>query len=257
MQGMFEITDEVAVVTGAAQGNGRAIAFGLARAGAKVACCDVQFERVQEVSELIRQAGGIAHPLHLDISDEASCDAAAQEVQGALGVTSILVNNAGILRPTPADSSTFGQDWDAVMSINVGGTVKMVRSFLPQLLESRGRIINMASILAVAAAPSLSASLSAYATSKAAIVQLTRALANEFADQGVRINAIAPGVIETAMTAATRSNPEALARFMAHTPLKRPGQPEELVGAVIFLASEASSYITGALIPIDGGYLAV
>lgn len=252
---MFEITGDVAVVTGAAQGNGKAIALGLAKAGAKVACCDIQLDGVREVAELIRQAGGTAHPVHLDVSDGASCQAAAQEVNETLGAAAILVNNAGILRRTPAESPTFDHDWNAVMSINVGGTITMVRSFLPQLVQNQGRIINTASILAFAAAPSLSASLSAYATSKAAIVQMTKALANEFADRGIRVNAIAPGVIETAMTEATRSNPEALARFMAHTPMKRPGRPEELIGAIIFLASQASSYITGAILPIDGGYL--
>jgi NAD(P)-dependent dehydrogenase (short-subunit alcohol dehydrogenase family) len=144
------------------------------------------------------------------------------------------------------------QDWRSVMAVNADGPMLMVRAFLPQLAATGGRIVNLASIMAVTAAPGLSG----YASSKGALLQMTKALAHDLAPLGIRINAIAPGVIETPMTEATRDNPDSISKFMAHTPMKRVGQPEELVGPVIFLVSGMSSYVTGALLPVDGGYLA-
>lgn len=250
---MVGLDGEVAVVTGAAQGNGRAIALGLARAGARVACCDLQADAVARVAEEIRIEGGTAIALTTDVSDPAACVAAAQDCASGLGApASILVNNAGIIRRTPPDAEDFAEGWEQIMAVNASGTMQMVRAFLPQLRRTKGRIINLASIMSVIAGPGLTA----YAASKGAVLQLTKALAHDLAADGIRVNAIAPGVIETPMTEATRQNPEAIQRFMMHTPLGRPGRPEELVGPVLFLASTASSYVTGALLPVDGGYLA-
>ncbi|WP_226550635.1 SDR family NAD(P)-dependent oxidoreductase [Celeribacter naphthalenivorans] len=250
---MEGITGAVAVVTGAAQGNGRAIALGLAAQGAKVIACDIQQEAVAKVAQEIIDAGGEALGIALDITDRASCQAAAETARAAFDApVSILINNAGIIRRTLPDSETFEADWDAVMNVNATGQINMVQAFRTQLIESKGRIVNLGSIMSVAANPGLVA----YAASKGAVLQMTRALAHDLAEFGVRVNALAPGVIETPMTVATRDNPEAIGRFMAHTPLKRPGKPEELVGPVLFLASDASSYVTGALLPVDGGYLA-
>lgn len=248
----YEIDNQVAVVTGAAQGNGRAIALGLAREGARVACCDVQADLLETVVGEIAQAGGTAIAIALDVTDDERCGLAATQVEERLGATDILVNNAGIVRRTPPDAETFAQDWAQVMAVNATGVMQVTRAFLPQLRATRGRIINLGSIMSVAAGPNISA----YAASKGAVAQLTRALAHDLAPDGIRVNAIAPGVIETPMTEVTRQNPEAIGRFMAHTPLGRPGLPEELVGPVLFLASSASSYVTGALLPVDGGYLA-
>ena len=249
MQG---VKGAVAVVTGAAQGNGRAIALGLAAAGAKVACCDLQGEQVADLARQITESGGEAFGLKLDVTDSADCAAVAAEVAARLGAAAILVNNAGIIRRTLPDAESFAQDWDAVLRVNATGTMQMIRALLPQLRETRGRIINLGSIMSVSAGPGLAA----YAASKGAVLQLTKVLAHDLAPDGIRVNAIAPGVIETPMTEVTRADPEAIGRFMAHTPLRRPGRPEELVGPVLFLASEASSYMTGALLPVDGGYLA-
>jgi NAD(P)-dependent dehydrogenase (short-subunit alcohol dehydrogenase family) len=246
------ILDQVAVITGAAQGNGRAIALGLARAGASVACCDVQEDRLEALTKEIEAAGGEALALGLDVTDDERCLEVAREVEGKLGPAAILVNNAGIIRRTPPDASTFAADWAQVMAVNATGVMQVTRAFLHQLRATRGRIVNLGSIMSVAAGPGIAA----YAASKGAVLQLTRALAHDLAADGIRVNAIAPGVIETPMTEITRNNPEAIGRFMAHTPLKRPGRPEELVGPVLFLASSASSYVTGALLPVDGGYLA-
>lgn len=248
MQG---IEGSVAVVTGAAQGNGKAIALGLAAVGAKLIVCDIQGDAVAEVAEEIRQSGGQAISLAVDVTDRSSCNAVATATAFDTPVK-ILVNNAGIVRRTTLDDDTIAQDWDAVMAVNATGCLNMVLALLPQLRQSKGRIINIASIMSVAAGPNLVA----YAASKGAVLQMTRALAHDLADEGIRVNALAPGVIDTPMTAVTRANPEAIGRFMAHTPLRRPGQPEELVGPVLFLASDMSSYVTGALLPVDGGYLA-
>lgn len=249
---MDGIKGAVAVVTGAAQGNGKAIAEGLARAGAKVALCDLQEAQVAEVAAALRAEGLVAEAFALNVSDAASVAALAMAVQARLGDAEILINNAGIIRRTPFSSETFDADWSAVMAVNASGPMLMVRAFLEPLRRTKGRIINLGSIMSVLGGPGLVA----YAASKGAVLQLTKALAHDLAPDGIRVNAIAPGVIETPMTVATRNNPEAIGRFMAHTPMRRPGQPEELIGPVLFLASHMSTYVTGALLPVDGGYLA-
>jgi NAD(P)-dependent dehydrogenase (short-subunit alcohol dehydrogenase family) len=252
MSTMQLVKDAVTVVTGAAQGNGKAIAKGLAQYGAKLAVCDIQLEAAQQVAAEICATGAIAKAFKVDVTDPSSVKALAESVERELGQTSILINNAGIIRRAPIDSETFEPDWRAVMAVNADGPMLMIRAFLPQLKETLGRIVNLASIMSVTAGPGLSG----YAASKGALLQLTKGLAHDLAPLGIRINAIAPGVIETPMTDATRANPDAIGRFIAHTPMKRVGQPEELVGPVLFLVSNLSSYVTGTLLPVDGGYLA-
>ena len=249
---MKGIEDSVAVVTGAGQGNGRAIARGLAEAGARVALCDVNAQAVEAAASEIRQRGGRARGWALDVGDREAVLRFAAAVEAEFGAAAILVNNAGIIRRTGLDDATFEEDWDAVFRVNVDGVKTMVRAFLPKLRKTRGRIVNLGSIMSVSAGRGVAA----YAASKGAVLQLTKALANDLAADGVRVNAIAPGVIATPMTVVTRENPEAIGRFLAHTPMGRVGEPEELVGPVLFLASDMSSYVTGALLPVDGGYLA-
>ena len=249
MQG---IEHAVAVVTGAGQGNGKAIAEGLARAGARVAVCDINGAAAQKVAKAIEGEGGEARDYTLDVSDREAAARFAAAVEADLGPVEILVNNAGIIRRTALDAESFEQDWDDVLRVNLGGVKTMVRALLPQLRKTRGRIVNLGSIMSISAGPGLGA----YAASKGAVLQLTKALAHDLAPDGIRVNVIAPGVIATPMTTVTRENPQAIGRFMAHTPLGRVGEPEELVGPVLFLASDMSSYVTGALLPVDGGYLA-
>ncbi len=249
MQG---IEGEVAVVTGAAQGNGLAIARGLAEAGARVALCDLSGPAVEAAAAAIRAKGGQAMAGELDVANRPAAARFAEQVEAWGGPAAILVNNAGIIRRTPVDAENFDADWADVFRVNVDGVRTMVRAFLPQLRRTKGRIVNLGSIMSVSAGPGLAA----YAASKGAVLQLTRALAHDLAPDGIRVNAIAPGVIATPMTKVTRETPEAIGRFLAHTPLGRVGQPEELAGPVLFLASTMSTYVTGTLLPVDGGYLA-
>lgn len=242
---------QVAAITGAGQGNGAAIALGLARAGARVALVDINRDTVERTCEAIKSEGGVAQAFTHDVTDSAAVSAFRDQVVQSFGPTSILVNNAGVIRRTPIDADDYDMDWKATFAVNVDGPRHMVRAFLDDLRKTRGCVINLASIMSIVAGPGVSA----YAASKGAVAQFTRALAHDMAPHGVRVNAILPGVIETPMTQTTRQSPEAIGRFMAHTPMGRVGKPEELAGPVIFLASPAASYVTGALLPVDGGYL--
>ena len=242
----------VAVITGAGQGNGAAIAHGLAAAGARVALADINAAAVRAVADEIVAQGGTALAEEVDVTDPGAVTAFAATVRRALGPASVLVNNAGVIRRLPIDDPGYETAWSAVFSINVDGSRNMLRAVLDQLTETRGSVINLGSVMSLTGGPGLSA----YAASKGAVAQFTKALAHDLSPRGVRVNAILPGVIETPMTETTRADPDAIARFMAHTPMGRVGRPEELVGPVLFLASEAASYVTGALIPVDGGYLA-
>lgn len=246
---MFDLPEGAAVVTGAGQGNGAAIACGLSKAGAPLAICDIDAEKLAEVSASIETE---VYSQVLDVSDPLAVQDFAEQAKAALGPASVLVNNAGVIHRSKPDASEYADQWAHTMAVNLDGARHMIGAFLDQLIQMRGAIVNIGSIMSLSAGPGLSA----YAASKGALAQYTKALAHDLAPQGVRVNALLPGVIETPMTAPTRDNPDAIARFMAHTPLGRVGQPGELVGPVLFLASRASSYVTGALLPVDGGYLA-
>lgn len=243
---------DVAFVTGAAQGNGAAIARGMAASGASVIVSDLNAAGVAAVAEAIVSAGGRAVGIELNVADREACQAAAARAAEFFGDISILVNNAGITRRTPPDDPAFLDHLDEQMAINVRGCATMAISLLPQLFRTKGRILNIGSIASFVAYQNSAA----YAASKGAVKQLTTALAVDLAEHGIRVNGIAPGVIATPMTETTRANPDAINRFLRHTPMGRVGEPDELVGPAIFLTSRLSSYVTGVMLPVDGGYLA-
>lgn len=239
-----------ALVTGAGQGNGRALAIGLAQAGARVVCTDVNAATVAETAALI---GSAARHQVLDVTDFAACQSLAASLAADGWAIDLLVNNAGILIREGSDSPNAAANFERVMRVNVQGTFNVTQSLLAQLKAARGNVVNIASIAAFAG----QGSIGAYSPSKGAIKMYTQALAQELAPFGVRVNALAPGVIDTPMTTVTRRAPEKLERFMSRIPLGRVGQPADLVGPVVFLCSALSEYVTGVTLPVDGGFLAV
>lgn len=243
----------LALITGAGQGNGAAIARGLSSHGAKVILTDINQNTVQAVCDEIRLGGNTCWAYRLDVSDAAACDAVAERVGRECGQISILINNAGICPRNTVDSPDVRETWNAAMRVNLDGTLNVTLAFVPALRSTKGAIVNMASIAAfVSTATSI-----AYSTSKAAIKMLTQSLAQELAQDGVRVNAIAPGSFNTAMTIATRTDAKRRDKFLSRIPMNRFGEPEELVGPVLFLSSSMSSYVTGTTVVVDGGYLAV
>lgn len=245
------LAGQVAVVTGAGQGNGEAIARGLAACGAQVVLSDVNAAAAEAVAADICKNDGHAIALTFDVTDRAAVDAAAKTVREKCGPVAILINNAGIIERMLIDDDDLLDSAERLWRVNAQGPLTVTRAFLDQLRETGGRVVNLASICSFI---SYSA-VTGYAASKGAVAQLTKALAVELAADGVRVNAIAPGVISTPMTRETREDPERLAAFVGQTPMGRIGEADELVGPVIFLSSKMSSYVTGTIIPVDGGYL--
>jgi len=243
----------LALITGAGQGNGRALALGLAQAGARVIATDINANSVEETARLVRTEGGEAWSFVLDVTSPPACEALAVRIGQEIGKVDLLVNNAGIIIRENMSSPHAGANWRKTLDVNVHGTFNVTHAFLTAIKNTSGSIINIASIAAYAGQ---GASLG-YSPSKGAIKMFTQSLAQELAPLGVRVNALAPGVIETPMTAATRDDPVRLQSFMTRIPMGRLGQPEDLVGPVIFLASEMSRYVTGTTLAVDGGFLAV
>ncbi|AGU53261.1 putative 3-oxoacyl-[acyl-carrier-protein] reductase [Variovorax paradoxus B4] len=243
----------LALITGAGQGNGRTLALGLAQAGARVIVTDMNEGTVGETARSVRLEGGEAWAFVLDVTSSDDCRALAQRVEKEIGQVDLLVNNAGVIIRESMSSDKAEANWKKTIDVNVHGTFNVTLAWLPAIKARKGSIINIASIAAYAGQ---GASLG-YSPSKGAIKMFTQSLAQELAPAGVRVNALAPGVIETPMTAATRDDPERLASFMTRIPMGRVGQTEDLVGPVIFLASDMSRYVTGITLPVDGGFLAV
>ena len=242
-----------ALVTGAGQGNGRAIALGLAAHGADIVVADIDLAGAERTAAELRDRGSNAFAFQLDVTDAAACNALAQTIARDIGEISILINNAGIIIREGLDSPRAADNWRRVLDVNLTGVFNVTHAFLPMLRKTRGTIVNLGSIASfVGVGDTLG-----YAPSKGGVKLLTQALARDLARDGIRVNAIAPGVIETAMTEVTRNDPARLAGFLGRTPLGRVGQPEELVGPVVFLVSEMASYVSGVTLPVDGGFLAV
>ncbi|HKX16656.1 MAG TPA: SDR family oxidoreductase [bacterium] len=249
----FRLEDRIAVVTGGAQGIGREIATGLAAAGALVVVADLNEEKGRKSAAALVADGHHADFVAVDVRNPAAVREAARRVTERHGRIDVLANIAGIVRNAPS-VDTSDADWLDVLDVNLNGVFWCCREFGRHMLARGGSIINMASNSAlIVDRPQPQA---AYNASKAGVVQLTKSLAVEWAPFGVRVNAIAPGYIGTELTRQGLTNPEWKAMWLDMTPLHRIGEPSEIAPAAVFLASDASSYMTGAVLVIDGGYTA-
>jgi 2-deoxy-D-gluconate 3-dehydrogenase len=249
----FRIDGKVALVTGAARGLGQGIARGLAEAGADVAALDIV--SVAETGDLVRNEGSRFHAMNVDLleADAKLASEVVEECVSELGRLDILVNNAGIIRRAPA--LEFGEDdWEAVVKINLSAAFYLSQAAARHFVEEGrgGRIINTASVLSYEGGMIVPS----YSASKAGIANLTRALANEWAPLGINVNAIAPSYFTTELTSALREDEERNAALLSRLPAGRFGEPEDLKGAAVFLASDAADYVHGTILPVDGGWLA-
>ena len=248
----FRLDGRAAVVIGGAGGLGSAMARVLAEAGAAVAVADADAGQARRVAEAIGKAGGRARPAAVDVADRGSVERMADEVERALGPVEVLVNCAGVTHRSPA--ADFPEaEWHRVIAVNLTGVFHGCQVLGRRMLARRsGRIVNIASI---AGQIGLTGTV-AYAASKGGVVMLTRALAVEWAPLGVRVNAIAPSWFESNIGDLIHREPGYAERAMRRVPAGRMGTPDELIGAVLYLASDASSMVTGHVLAVDGGTLA-
>ncbi len=247
-----DLTGRLALVTGGARGIGAAICGRFAAAGAHVLVADRDEAAAQALAVRLREAGGQAEALVLDVTDRPGVAAALAALRARHGVPHILVNNAGIVRNAPAAEMSV-EDWSAVIDVDLNGVFHCAQLVGGAMVgEGRGAIVNVSSMcgeIVVHPQPQV-----AYNAAKAGVNMLTRSLAVEWARAGVRVNAVAPGYTATELTLAGRSNPAWFATWLERTPMGRLGEPEEIADAVLFLASDAASFITGTILAVDGGY---
>jgi 3-oxoacyl-[acyl-carrier protein] reductase len=244
----MRLKDQVALVTGGSRGIGRGIVKALAAEGAKVACIYKGNQQAAEsLVQEVTQAGGAAQAVQCDVTDAAAAQALVERIEKEWGPINILVNNAGVIR----DDLFVRMEpdaWNTVLQTNLGGTVNFCRAVAFNMMRQRkGRIINVSSV----AAEHVNAGQTNYAASKGAINAFTRALAVELASRNVTVNAVAPGFIETDMSEAVRNKAGDLIKKLI--PMRRIGQPEDIAKVVVFLASDASAYMTGQVLTVDGG----
>lgn len=242
----------VAVVTGGTSGIGLALVRGLARAGADVVPISRRQEQVDAAAREVESLGRRTARITADVGDRTSLDSALKRAVAELGHVDILVNCAGITKRTPT-VDVSDEEWDSILATNLTGTWRACQVFGRHMLErGQGRIINIASLASFVGL----FEVAAYTASKAGVAGLTRALAVEWGQRGVNVNAIAPGVYRTALNANLLDGTERGKEFLLRTPLKRFGKLEELSGACVFLASDAASFVNGEVLTVDGGFLA-
>lgn len=244
---------DVAVVSGASRGIGLAIASALLDAGCRVALTDVDIESTREAAGRMAHGAQRVRAYALDVRDAAQCTAVVADLKSAWGPVSVLVNNAGVGgRSKVFEAEALAQDIDDVMAVNVKGVLNLTVACTAGLRSTRGAVVNVASITSLVAT---SAHL-AYGASKGAVGQLTKFLARDFGPHGVRVNAVAPGLVMTPMTAHVAEDTERYERMVGRTLLRRAGEPMDIAGPVVFLASSQARYVTGTILPVDGGYTA-
>jgi NAD(P)-dependent dehydrogenase (short-subunit alcohol dehydrogenase family) len=248
----LDLNGKVAVVIGGTSGIGRAIAHGLAQAGADVIPTSRRAEQVETAAAEIEALGQRTLRVTSDVSDRASLQRVLKEALVAFEKVDILVNSAGRTKRAPTIDFS-DDDWNAILDTNLTGTLRACQIFGRHMIERQyGRIINIASLSTFVALHEVAA----YSASKAAVASLTKSLAVEWAVHGVCVNAIAPGVFRTALNQRLLDESERGREFLMRTPMKRFGKVEELAGAAVFLASDAASFVTGEILTVDGGFLA-
>lgn len=249
---LFDLTGKSALITGGSRGLGKAMALGFVQSGATVMICSrKEAEVTAAAEEIMREAGGRVIPVVTDMRNRESCDALAAAALGEFGTVDILINNAGINTPQPIDEIT-DEVWDDVVEVNLTSIMRLTRALVPKMKEQQwGRIIHISSVLGVGSKPARNA----YSATKSALLGLCKASALDLGPFGITVNCIGPGPFLTDMPMSLLNEAEKQ-EFSDTTALKRWGQPAELAGPAIFLASEAGSYVTGEMLLVDGGAFA-
>ena len=243
----MQLKDKVALVTGSAQGIGKAIALALAQAGANIIVSDINFELASRTAEEIQKTGVKAVSQKMNVADPPDVEAGVKKAVEEMGRIDILVNNAGITKDT-LFVRMKKEDWDLVLSINLTGVFNLCKAIAPLMMKQRsGKIINIASIVGEMG----NVGQSNYSASKAGVIGLTKTLARELAPRGITVNAIAPGFIQTAMT--DKIPEDIKKKMLEQVPLGKLGQPEDVAAAALFLASGAADYVTGQILNVNGG----
>ncbi len=248
----FSLDGKVALITGASRGLGAGMAAAMSAAGASVALHSNERPATETAERICRESGRRTELFTADLEDRAAADRLVADTITAFGQIDILVNNAGIIRRKPAAQHS-DDDWDAVIEVNLSNAFRLCRAMGKHLLDSSrpGKIINVASLLSFQGG----VTVPGYAAAKGGLVQLTKALANEWASHGINVNAIAPGYMQTDNTKALRDDPQRNKQITERIPAGRWGTPEDVAGAAVFLASRASDYVHGHVLVVDGGWM--
>lgn len=245
------LDNKLALITGAGGGLGSVIARGFVNEGARVVLADLDLARCESVAASLRAEGAQAWAEALDVTDRTAVHAFASRVGAERGTIDILVNNAGVSGRARIDDPQAEAVWDRLIQVNLEGLFNVTHAFVPALKQTRGCIINLSSIVAFVSG----ISSAGYVASKGAVRSFTQALARDLAPYGVRANAVAPGLMLTDMVAPQLAVPGGTDWYMQRVPMARGGQPEEVVGPIVFLASAMASYVNGVVLPVDGGFL--